>query len=202
MLNGSDERLMNYKISTIFYSVQGEGYFCGEAGIFLRFYACDLDCKFCDDELHKATFTMMDSSEILREFAKYPAKKVIITGGEPTLYELNSLILEIKNAGYFVCIETNGFALENVREADWITYSPKDLNRILPQGFDEIKILVDKHTNIKKALEFQTDKPKFFQPINYFHEPNFENLKRCVELVKANPSFKLSTQLHKLLGVE
>jgi len=193
---------LNYKISAIFYSIQGEGYFTGEAGIFLRFYSCDLACPFCDDSAHKDSFVSLSSKEIIEKISAFPAKKLFITGGEPTLYELNSLIKELKSVGFFVCVETNGLNLQKVKEANWITYCPKDMKRLLKSGFDEIKFLIDEDTDINKVLEFETDKPKFLQPINHFDSINEKNMTKCIEIVLANPSFKLSTQMHKLLGIE
>lgn len=194
--------IQTYKISAIFYSIQGEGYFCGEAVVFLRFYDCNLACPFCDDTSHKDGYTSMSSREILEKVSEFRSKKLVITGGEPTLYNLNPLIRELRGAGFFVCVETNGFNLSNIKDANWITYCPKDLDNILTDGFDEIKFLVDTKCDIQKILNFYTDKPKFLQPINHFDRINQANMKLCIKLVLENPSFRLSTQMHKFLGIE
>jgi len=144
----------------------------------------------------------MSSREILEKVSVFPSRKLVITGGEPTLYGLNPLIKELKSAGFFVCVETNGLNLSNVKDADWITYCPKDLNNILTDGFDEIKFLIDTKCDVQKILSFRTDKPKFLQPINHFESINEANMRLCIELVLENPSFRLSTQMHKLLGIE
>ncbi len=193
---------MHYKIANIFSSIQGEGSFIGEAFSFVRFHGCDLVCHFCDDESHKGSYESLSESEILTRLQNYKTKKVVITGGEPTMQNLNELIRFLQDAGYFVAVETNGLNLANVKNADWITYSPKNLDAILSDGFSEIKFLVDSKTDFSVLESYKTDKPKYLQPINCGEKVDGENMRRCVELVCEHPDFKLSPQLHKYLGVE
>ena len=189
------------KISEIFYSIQGEGYFVGSASIFIRMYACDLKCGFCDDTSHRESYKEYGFEDVLEEIKIFEAKNIVITGGEPSQYNLNDFIIFLKNRGYFVNCETNGLNLNNIKNSDWITYSPKNLNKILRDGFNEIKFLIDKNdANISEIIEFDSKVPMYLQPINFLDTPNMENLKFCVELVKKYPKFRLSPQIHKLIG--
>ncbi|HHD83957.1 MAG TPA: 7-carboxy-7-deazaguanine synthase QueE [Campylobacteraceae bacterium] len=191
------------KVSSIFYSIQGEGTHAGIASIFVRLYGCNLTCDFCDDELHKTTLEEMKYEEVLARIAAYPAKRVIITGGEPSIYDLNPFITFLHRKGYYVSIETNGYDFANVKKADWITYSPKDWDDVKKEGFDEMKFIVDKRSPIEKLLKIESVRHIFLQPQNYMHTPNMENVHYCVELVERYPQkFRLSLQMHKFIGVD
>ncbi len=190
------------RVSSIFYSIQGEGTHAGIASIFVRLYGCNLSCDFCDDELHKTTLEEMSYDEVYRRISIYPAKHVIITGGEPTIYDLNDFILYLHKRGYYVSIETNGYDFDNIKKADWITYSPKDWDNIKSEGYDELKCIVDRSSPVEKLLKISSVKRIFIQPQNFMHTPDMENVHFCVELVKKYPErFRLSMQMHKFIGV-
>jgi organic radical activating enzyme len=190
------------KVVSIFYSIQGEGTFTGTASVFIRLFGCNLECDFCDDDLHKGNFENLNFLEILEKIKKYPSKNLIITGGEPSLYNLNNFIKFLQSKGYFVAVESNGFCFENIKSANWITYSPKNLNLIKKEGFDELKFIVDKNTNIQKILDLKVPQPIFIQPKNYKNSPNFEAVNFCLEVVLKYPHLKLSVQLHKFLNID
>jgi len=191
------------KVSSIFYSIQGEGTHAGRAFVFVRLYGCNLSCDFCDDELHKTTQQEMTFDDIYREISAYPAKSVIITGGEPTIYDLNPFIDYLHERDYFVSIETNGYRFSHVQNADWVTYSPKEWDNVAQEGFHELKFIVQKRSPVEKLLALESDKPLYIQPQNFMHKPNMDNVHFCVELVKQYPEkFLLSLQMHKFIGVD
>ena len=116
------------KVNEIFYSLQGEGVFTGTAAIFVRLAGCNLHCDFCDTK-HE-DYTIFTEEEIVKAISDYPAKHVVITGGEPTLQLTHSLVDRLHEVGKFVQIETNGsIALDTDLEwsIDWITCSPKTI---------------------------------------------------------------------------
>jgi len=192
---------MRLKTTAIFYSIQGEATYSGTASIFIRLHGCNLSCSFCDDDLHTKEYCEKSFDEILDEIERFTCKRVIITGGEPSIYDLNPFIEYLQDRDYFISIETNGYKLSNISKANWITYSPKDWSNILEDGFDEYKFIVGADSDISPILELKSNKPIYIQPMNYFSEPNMDSVRRCVEIVLKYPHLKLSVQLHKFLGL-
>ena len=190
------------KVVEIFYSIQGEGAQVGMPCIFIRLHGCNLSCSFCDEDLHKGSFAELSFDAILKQIKQYPSYNIVITGGEPTLYDLNGFIEFLQAYMYSVAIETNGYNFSNVSSANWVTYSPKNWDKIEKDGFDEVKFIVNSQSKMEKILNFKSYKPIFIQPQNKKDKPNFENLNFCIEFVKNHQNYILSVQLHKFLGVE
>lgn len=190
------------KVVEIFYSIQGEGAQVGVPCIFIRLHGCNLSCSFCDEDLHKGAFAELGFSDILKQLKQFPSHHVVITGGEPTLYDLNGFIELLQAHMYSVAVETNGYNFSNVSSANWVTYSPKDWDKIANFGYDEVKFVVNPKSKIEKILNFKSYKPVFIQPQNDKDKPNLENLNFCISFVKNHPNYILSVQLHKFLGVE
>ena len=94
------------KINEIFYSLQGEGYHTGTPAVFVRFSGCNLHCDFCDTRHEEGT--PMTDDDILARVEQYPARMVVLTGGEPALWIDDALVERLHRAGRYVCIETNG----------------------------------------------------------------------------------------------
>ena len=112
-----------YKVNEIFYSLQGEGYFTGTAAVFLRFSGCNRRCDFCDTQ--HFTFTEMSADEIAGAAGAFPARHIVVTGGEPALQLDDILIRRLKALGFFIQVETNG-TLPVPTGVDWVTCSPKE----------------------------------------------------------------------------
>ena len=110
------------KINEIFYSLQGEGFWSGTPIIFIRFSGCNLRCDFCDTEHY--SHTEMSDAEIIDRIKTFPARRVCLTGGEPSLQIDRFFIDLLHSHGYIIHIETNGtHAIPD--GIDWITVSPK-----------------------------------------------------------------------------
>ena len=107
------------KINEIFYSLQGEGYHTGTPAVFVRFSGCNLHCDFCDTRHEEGT--PMTDDDILARVEQYPARMVVLTGGEPALWIDDALVERLHRAGRYVCIETNG-------------------TRPLPRGIDSTRV--------------------------------------------------------------
>src|SRR5512133_1982792 len=109
-----------------FFSLQGEGYNTGKAAYFIRLGGCDMGCWWCDVKeswdasLHPLTMT----DSIVERVLQYPAKQVVVTGGEPVLYNLDYLCQELKSRGVVTFLETAGVR-KITGEWDWICLSPK-----------------------------------------------------------------------------
>lgn len=193
-----------------FVSVQGEGSLTGTNMLFVRIAGCNLACTFCDEPKHKdmSLAEPMEYRAIVKLAEKSKVKWVCITGGEPSLHNLNDLIQDLQFAGFKVQIETNGWKYENVHAANHVCISPKEYP-IREGSWDSVKLLVDESYN-KNTLSAACDAAKqmnpkvalYFQPINFDHEINQTNIGICLELQKDFPYVGLSVQLHKILGVE
>ncbi len=191
------------RINEIFYSLQGEGFFTGTPAVFIRFSGCNLKCPFCDTNHQHGQ--EMSEDEIAGEAAKYPAKHVVITGGEPSLQLTASLIDKLHECGKFVAIETNG--THNIPEnIDWITLSPKDTF----VNTNTAKVII-KHCNELK-LVYNGMQPALYPTVHsdhYFLQPcdtgddlrNKQLIKDTIEFCKTSPKWRLSLQTHKILDI-
>jgi len=193
------------KICDLFYSIQGEGFHVGKAAIFIRFYGCDLTCSFCDEPLHKEIYDEFSDEEILVKIKKFPSKFIVLTGGEPSLYELSDFIKKLQGESYFVAIETNGLQPSNIEVANWITYSPKNWNTIkFEPFFDEIKLIVNHLSNTDQILEIASKitKPIYIQPEGTQKDVINRNVQHCVQLVERFPKLRISLQTQKLIHIQ
>ena len=100
------------RVNEIYYSIQGEGNAIGQPTVFLRLFACDLRCSWCDTmyAVEGTDFKEMPHEEILSEIDKYNCKNVCITGGEPLIQrkELVPFSEKLIKEGYFIVLETSG----------------------------------------------------------------------------------------------
>lgn len=195
------------KINEIFQSLQGEGFFTGTPAVFIRMSGCNLNCNFCDTNHNP--WHEMSESEIIHEISKFPAKHIVITGGEPTLQLNCELLQKLHHAGKFIQIETNGTQpLTNtlLNLIDWITVSPK--NGAIPriQRIDELKIVFDtQHPRHIKNLEtviLKNPHAYFLQPCHRT-DPQLTqtNLRACIDYILTHPKWRLSLQTHKIINI-
>lgn len=178
------------KINEIFYSLQGEGAFAGTPAVFVRLSGCNRSCSFCDTDF--AAFTEMTPEQIVEEAAKHPARHVVITGGEPALQITPEFVGMLKQAGFFVQIETNG-SLPVPDAIDWITCSPKARPWKI-QRVDELKV-VYQGQDVEEIASHFSPKVKCLQPCSGL------NTAETIEYILAHPQWRLSLQTHKLLDI-
>ena len=192
-------------INDIFYSLQGEGHNTGRAAVFVRFAGCNLRCSFCDTEFD--TYREMSDEEILAAISGYPARFVVLTGGEPTLQVDEAFIELLHQHGYEVAMESNG-TRPAPRNLDWLTVSPKVRSEKLEvrseKVADELKVVFDETTAPESYLSLLTSN---FSPLLYLQPcdtgdvvRNEAIIARCVEYIKEHPWWRLSLQTHKLVG--
>lgn len=99
----------NLDVHSVFYTIQGEGPFCGQPAVFVRLWGCNLQCPGCDTEYTSIRETL--SPAVLADIVSArnrAATLVVITGGEPLRQNLTPFVLQLLKTGYRVQIETNG----------------------------------------------------------------------------------------------
>ena len=194
---------MNLKVNEIFYSLQGEGGRQGEASIFIRLSGCNLNCSFCDTDFEESM--RLNVEEIISRIRYYPCRWIIWTGGEPTLQLNDTILAYFKKEGYLQAIESNGHkALSPL--LDYTVISPKGdpsyAVRINPEA-NEIRLPVQKGDIIPEIEILPRARYYFLSPVfTSDKRKTEENIDYCVEYIKANPAWRLSLQIHKLIGIE
>ena len=192
-----------WKVSEIFYSIQGEGKHTGMPAVFLRLAGCSMGCAWCDTKYAFTGGKEMNNLELLVALSHYPCKTVVVTGGEPAEQDLPTLINVLKSAGHIVHIETNGAHDCDVSKADFVCVSPKKyVSENMLKKADVIKLVVNEKTDLedlKKYYNYENEKTTvYLQP----ESNKEENITLCVKLVKEHPSARLSVQLHKLINIK
>lgn len=189
-----------------FYTIQGEGAFQGQAAYFIRLGGCDVGCVWCDVmESWDANAHPAVSVADMAERAKVTGTPVVvITGGEPLMYDLADLTAALHDKGIRTHLETSG-AYPLTGEWDWICLSPKKFKAPLPSVAPyahELKVVVYN----KSDFEWAEQHAKQVSPhCELFLQPEWsrerEVLPLIIDYVKRNPRWKISLQIHKYLGV-
>lgn len=121
---------MKGKISEIFAGFQGEGLFLGEPQVFVRFFGCNLCCRFCDTP--QRIFKEYEPGELFAVIKNRHngCHSVSFTGGEPLLQKdfLKEVLILAKNEGFKSYLETNGTLPEALREVmEYLDFISMDL---------------------------------------------------------------------------
>jgi 7-carboxy-7-deazaguanine synthase len=219
-----------YKINEIFETIQGEASFTGMPSIFVRLQGCPVGCAWCDTkqtwetsdtykvDLQKTVEKKADSelwadvtvAQLLALFVEkgYQAKHIVITGGEPCMYDLVPLCEGLHAAGYGTQVETSGTFEIKVPAETWVTVSPKINMR---GGYAVLKSAMQRANEIKHPIAMQrhvdeleqlmaecgvTPKLIYLQPISQ----KAKATQLAIEVCKAK-NWRLSVQVHKYLGI-
>src|SRR5690606_9663 len=107
-------------------TLQGEGAFAGQAAYFIRLGGCDVGCVWCDvkESWDIEGHPKVSVAALINEAIKYPGRIAVITGGEPSMHQLDALTEALHDKGFRTHIETAGTA-PLTGTWDWITLSPK-----------------------------------------------------------------------------
>jgi 7-carboxy-7-deazaguanine synthase len=220
------------KINEIFETIQGEGVFTGVPSVFIRLQGCPVGCPWCDTkhtwevnlednvsmsqllakQEDSANWTQLETTEItnLLKAQNYSAKHIVITGGEPCMYDLQDLTEFLNSEGYSTQIETSGTYEINCSDATWVTVSPKinmpggyDIKAQAMQRANEIKHPIAMQKHIEELLQLMSDFPPSddvqiaLQPISQIPRATELAIKTCIQR-----NWRLSLQTHKYLGIE
>lgn len=201
-----DDKVATLPVMEQFYTLQGEGYHQGKAAYFIRLGGCDVGCVWCDvkeswdAEAHKH----FRVSDIVQVALEQPGRIAVITGGEPTLYDLTALTTQLKAAGFQTNIETSG-AHPLTGMFDWVCLSPKKFRQpiesILKQA-NELKIIVFNTSDFKWAESFAG---RVSSECMLFLQPEWSKREQMtpliVEYIKNHPRWRMSIQMHKYIDV-
>jgi organic radical activating enzyme len=189
-----------------YYTIQGEGYNTGKAAYFLRLGGCDVGCVWCDvKDSWDATKHPQHSVSSLVDLVKAAsAKRVVITGGEPAMYDLEEITSAFRKNGNELFIETSG-AYEITGQWDWVCVSPKKFKAPLASELkkaDELKVIVFNQSDFDWALQHASAvKPEcklFLQPE---YSVQHRVLPGIIEFVKLHPEWQISLQTHKVMQI-
>lgn len=115
------------RIAELFYSIQGEGKLTGMPSAFVRVSGCNLRCRWCDTPYAswQPEGRDMNATEVLQTVAGYGCRHLVLTGGEPLLFEDSVELSErARQMGFYVTVETAGTIYRQVA-ADLLSLSPK-----------------------------------------------------------------------------
>lgn len=202
----SKVRSVELPLMELFYSIQGEGFHQGRAATFIRLGGCDVGCVWCDvkESWDASGHPLIHVEEMAEQVLKFPSEICIVTGGEPTMYDLLPLTTSIHQVGKKTHLETAA-VYPLTGEWDWICISPKKFKAPLPENMklaDELKVVVFNKTDFEWAEEHAlqvSPKCKFFLQPEWSKEK--EMLPLIVEYVKQHPEWQISLQLHKYLNI-
>lgn len=201
---------MIYSVAETFYSLQGEGEWTGCAAFFIRLAGCNLNCSFCDTDYKPTREATVE--ELVEEALKYPARKVIITGGEPCLQDTQPLVIALRNEGFKCHLETNG-TLDTHYDWDWIAVSPKPPLRLLAEtihkanevkflcGFPGWKEYMETVMNLYRFHPVKADAPVVWLMPRDYHGLLQHNIGEAVKYCLDHPRVKLCVQMHKCIGI-
>jgi 7-carboxy-7-deazaguanine synthase len=212
---------MSYAVKEIFYTLQGEGAQAGRPAVFCRFAGCNLwsgreadresaVCRFCDTDFVGTDGTgggrFPDAAALaVAVAAQWPAggggrPYVVCTGGEPLLQLDNALIEALHAAGFEIAIETNG--TKPVPDGiDWVCVSPKAGSQLVVERGNELKLVfpqAEPEARPENFLNLHFDN-FFLQPMD--GPDRVETLKATIAYCLANPTWRLSLQTHKIMGI-
>ena len=188
-----------------FYTIQGEAFHTGKAAYFIRIGGCDVGCHWCDvKESWNADLHPPTATDKIVEKAKQYANTVVITGGEPLMWNMDYITGQLMEQGIKVHIETSG-AYPLTGQYDWICLSPKKNKLPMPEvlkAAHELKIIVyNKHD-----FKFAEEQAALVGPdCELFLQPEWSNREKMtaqiVDYVMAHPKWKISLQTHKYLNI-
>lgn len=210
--------IVTYPIHELFMTFQGEGTAMGMPAFFVRTYGCPVHCTFCDSAgtWHKdyvpSHVARMSPKALVQAALLEQAKLMVVTGGEPTIFDLTPLTDECEAAGIDIHLETSGaFAIRG--EFDWVVLSPKRAQLPLPESLaraDEFKFIIEHPDDIGYFTRVLFDRGVTLQERRWIwlhpewsQRENKAVLSAIAEQVKRGKgNYRAGWQLHKLYQVD
>jgi 7-carboxy-7-deazaguanine synthase (Cx14CxxC type) len=212
---------MTYAVKEIYYTLQGEGFHTGRPAVFLRFAGCNLwtgreadrvsaICRFCDTDFadtdgpgggkFQAAAELADA--VRRRWAQPEGGEtqpfVVCTGGEPLLQLDASLIAALHERGFEIAVETNG-TIAVPQGVDWVCVSPKAGAPLEQRSGDELKLVYPQDGLDPGSVEDLEFCWFYLQPMD--GPQRVRNTRLAVQYCLEHPQWRLSLQVHKLVGL-
>ncbi|HQG37684.1 MAG TPA: 7-carboxy-7-deazaguanine synthase QueE [Chitinophagales bacterium] len=189
-----------------FYTIQGEGFYAGHAAYFIRLAGCDVGCVWCDvkESWTAAEHQLIWIDDLINELLKYPARLVVITGGEPLMYDLSHLTKKLKENQFQINIETSG-AYPISGSLDWICVSPKKFKTPLIEVIakaNELKCIIFHKSDFEFAEQnrkLASATCKLYLQTEWSKKDQMTPL--MVEYAKQHPQWQISVQTHKYMDI-
>ena len=192
-------------IMEAFYTIQGEGFHKGSASYFIRTGGCDVGCHWCDvkESWDENSHPIISVEEIVKKSAGF-SDCVVVTGGEPLMWNMNPLTKALKKLGKKTHIETSGaYPLTGVW--DWVCLSPKKAKLPIEDAYNhakELKIIIYNNHDFKFA---EQEAKKVNKNAILYIQPEWGKREKMmplmVDFIKKNPKWKISLQTHKYLNI-
>lgn len=189
-----------------FYTLQGEGFHQGKAAYFIRLAGCDVGCHWCDvkESWEAGVHDVVDIRRIAAVASVHPARLAVITGGEPTMYNLDPLTEELQQSGFKTHIETSG-AHPLSGKWDWICLSPKKFKKpergIIPKA-DELKVVIFNKSDFEWAETYATE---VRDDCMLYLQPEWSRaetmIPQIIHYIKEHPKWRISLQAHKFMQI-
>ena len=189
-----------------FYTIQGEGANTGYAAYFIRLGGCDVGCHWCDvkESWDADIHPLRSINEVVEKAMLQEAQAIVITGGEPLMYNLEPLTNELKARGVKIFLETSG-AYPMSGHFDWVCVSPKKFKsprHDMLQRADELKVIVFNKSDFEwaeqHAKEISANCSLFLQPE---WSKSDKLIPEIIDYVKSNPKWRVSLQTHKYMNI-
>lgn len=205
ILNSDLESGLALPVMEHFYTLQGEGMHSGRAAYFIRLGGCDVGCHWCDvKESWDAELHPLMNAEELAKTAAAHCKTIVITGGEPLMWNLNPLTQHLKSLGCAIHIETSGAHPLSGR-LDWVTLSPKKNSLPLEEIYqraDELKVIVYNQHDFQFAKAQAEKVPDSCHLLLQSEWGRREILyPEITKFILENPKWRASVQTHKYLNI-
>jgi 7-carboxy-7-deazaguanine synthase len=189
-----------------FFSLQGEGFHAGRAAYFIRLGGCDVGCSWCDSRFswNPEIHPMIDVEAIIGNAVQSGTDSVVVTGGEPLMWNLDYLCNGLKENKIRTYIETSG-AYPLSGKWDWICLSPK--KNMPPAGdicnlADELKVIIQDKSDFDWAEKYRS---MVNDRCQLFLQPEWSRFERIIpeiiEYIKADPKWRISLQIHKYMHI-
>jgi 7-carboxy-7-deazaguanine synthase len=189
-----------------FFSLQGEGFHTGKAAYFIRLGGCDVGCSWCDSRFswNPDIHPLIKADTIIGNVLKSGTDSVVVTGGEPLMWNLDYLCRGLKKNNISTFIETSG-AYSMSGQWDWICLSPKKNMPPLPDICniaDELKVIIQERRDFDWAEKYSS---LVNQTCKLFLQPEWSRFEKIipdiVEYIKVNPGWRISLQIHKYMHI-